>query len=72
MALSKKDYEAVAGIVKRAREVAANKAIHEPNAWVGGANIMSKAIALGVADYFAADNPRFDRVRFLKACGLSE
>jgi len=22
------------------------------------------------ADYFAAENPRFDRARFLKACGL--
>ena len=23
-----------------------------------------------IADIFAADNPRFDRVRFLKACGV--
>lgn len=24
------------------------------------------------ADIFAADNPRFDRSRFLKACGIEE
>ena len=23
-----------------------------------------------LADYFAADNPRFDRTKFLEACGL--
>ena len=27
-------------------------------------------IALELADYFAQDNPRFDRERFLEACGL--
>ncbi len=27
-------------------------------------------IAGGLADVFAADNPRFDRARFLTACGL--
>lgn len=26
-------------------------------------------IATGLADYFAKDNPRFDRDKFLQACG---
>jgi len=29
-------------------------------------------LALSLSDYFKRDNPRFDRVRFLKACGLSK
>lgn len=28
-------------------------------------------IAHQVADHFAADNPAFDRARFLKACGVA-
>lgn len=27
-------------------------------------------LALAMAEDFAADNPRFDRVRFLRACGM--
>lgn len=30
----------------------------------------TKHIANALADYFASDNPRFDRVRFLEACGV--
>ena len=30
------------------------------------------AMAAMVADVSARDNPRFDRARFMKACGLSE
>lgn len=29
-------------------------------------------LAIELADYFAKDNPRFDRERFLAACGLTE
>ena len=29
-------------------------------------------IAERLADYFASDNPRFDRVRFLTACGIEQ
>lgn len=30
-----------------------------------------RAVAYRMADMLAADNPRFDRARFLKACGGS-
>ena len=29
-----------------------------------------KGIVCDLANYFAADNPRFDRKKFLEACGL--
>lgn len=29
-------------------------------------------IALALADYYAAANPRFDRARFLTACGVEK
>lgn len=29
-----------------------------------------KEVALGLADYFAGENPHFDRKRFLTACGI--
>ncbi len=32
----------------------------------------TKAIAYRLASIFAADNARFDRARFLSACGLGE
>lgn len=31
----------------------------------------AKKIAESVADYFAKENPAFDRARFLKACGVA-
>lgn len=31
-----------------------------------------RCMAHDMADIFAADNPRFDRVRFLRACGFVE
>jgi hypothetical protein len=34
-----------------------------------GLNVRMSAI-VAFADMFAADNPRFDRARFLKACGV--
>lgn len=35
-------------------------------------NITVRHIMLDFADLFAADNPKFDRGRFLRACGLEE
>ncbi len=33
-------------------------------------NLFHTPLANELADYFAADNPRFDRARFLTACGV--
>ena len=57
---TKKHYKAIAEIVVRARK--------NPNlATVDG---HCRQIASDLANYFATDNPRFDRDKFLSACGL--
>jgi len=38
----------------------------------GGRYDAANNIAWKLADYFATQNPRFDRSRFMKACGLTE
>ena len=63
--LTKKDFKAVAEIIKKA----------QGDGWPGYDRgyidgVMRTAIDL--ADYFATQNPRFDRKRFMKACGLGD
>jgi hypothetical protein len=61
--MSRKDYVAVAEVLN----TQAVKAVegHEVTAFFAVADI-----ANGLADLFAADNPRFDRDRFLTAAGV--
>lgn len=55
--MSRKDYELIAEVFA--------KAIHS--------NIASLyTLAEAMANRLEADNPRFDRMRFLKACGLED
>ncbi len=64
MAMSKKDYVAVAAAVKKEVDIAAvliNKG-HRMDALRG--------VAVNMAGVFAKDNPRFDMGRFLAACGV--
>ena len=58
----KRHYEDVARILSHARA-------HEPRFGTGQFTATGQAI-VDFADLFAADNPLFDRERFLKACGL--
>jgi hypothetical protein len=60
--MTKKHYEAIARIL--ATHISAGKM---RTVWEIEAGI---AIARDLADYFASDNQRFDRVRFLTACGI--
>lgn len=57
--MSRKDYVAIAAVIRL---------------YVGlaDANTLDalRGAARGIADVFAADNPRFDRDRFLAACGM--
>ena len=55
--MTKKDYVAIA------------KVIHD-NYGVSPSDVAREKIALALADVFKLDNPRFDRVRFLVACGV--
>jgi hypothetical protein len=57
---SKKDYVAIAGIMSQARQEAITFCIHE-------AEEVICDLAKDFAEYFAKDNPRFDRARFLAA-----
>jgi len=44
----------------------------QKDAYLAGAKQQVKFIAEEMCSIFAADNPRFDRNRFLKACGIEE
>ena len=63
--MTRKDYEALA------------QAIHGALNWDGGNPWASSSqyrytvrVAHNIADMLEQDNPRFDRGRFLKACGI--
>jgi len=62
--MTRKDYEATARVIRRNLERAHNY----------GAQVREvlavQDIAQEMADIFASDNPRFDRAKFLEACGL--
>lgn len=66
MSLSRKHYTAVA-------DVFAPRLVNAPTGtdWDFGYTCAAKAIANDLADIFAADNPAFDRARFLAACGVT-
>ena len=63
MSVSKKDFIAVARILKEARED-----------WRGGTPLESIINSLDVqfADYFQAKNDLFDRAKFINACQLED
>jgi hypothetical protein len=59
--MTKRHFEAIAKILKDARgdAIANSEAPYQVS-----------DVALAMADYFGEENPRFDRARFLTACGL--
>ena len=57
--MTKKHYERIAAILHIARTSVPK---HNHEWW----------IAENLADYFATDNPKFDRARFLQACGINQ
>ena len=72
--LTKKDFKAVAEIINAAREddfIGENfKSSCED--FDLGWDRACRGIVPRLADYFTTDNPRFDRSRFMRACGLTE
>lgn len=69
--MTRKDYVALAAILHpyaiSAAPVTARKAERERIAQASG---YAKSIAHDLANHMQADNHRFDRDRFLKACGV--
>ena len=59
--MTRKDYEAIAAAIKE---------VVDSNRWFKGNLSGTQDTAKAVANVMAADNPRFDRARFLKACGV--
>jgi len=57
--LTKKDFKAVAIIIERSFSGDTSTEYELP------------VLVEHLADYFATQNPRFDRERFMKACGLN-
>lgn len=66
--MSKRDYEAIAASIKARRDLV------EEEVTVGHIRfttlITLARMARDLADVFEASNPRFDRDKFLEACGL--
>ena len=58
--MSRKDYVAIAAILADERKYAADEE----------ARVVLAAVASRMASLFADDNARFDRNRFLAACGV--
>ena len=65
--MTRRDYVAIAGAFMAARADIANK---EPADAVETLKDGASYAAEHVADALAKDNPRFDRARFLAACGV--
>lgn len=67
--MTKKDYISLAKIIQRTRKNASTR--DNPDMRVGGAVAMC-TLAVRIADYCATDNDRFNRGRFLRACGVGQ
>ena len=63
--MTKKDYAQFANMVSVFRKLA----LSEPKSDLGYI-VACNDFAFSIADVMQADNPRFDRERFLKACGI--
>ena len=60
-------YKAIAGIIKRNRTRIRIEDVAQLN---NGLPCLRPATIGDIADYFEQDNPRFDRDKFMKACGI--
>ena len=71
--MTKKDYEKIASVLSLGKiECAAHFAQEPGEAWayMVGARAQWLELVYRVCAVMADDNPRFDRARFLKACGI--
>ena len=69
--MNKKDWEKFASLIFN-KTIVAEPIIYslQKDAYLTGARQQVKFIAEGMCSLFAADIPRFNRKRFLKACGI--
>jgi hypothetical protein len=72
--MTKKHFEAIARIIKANMDHAKtwdDAAAGFDEGYGVGFGMGAQTVADDLADYFAKENPRFDRDRFLKACGVA-
>jgi hypothetical protein len=62
--MTRKDYVAIA------KEINLHLSASEDGIQGARTRAVVRVLAAGIADVMAADNPSFDRARFLKACGV--
>jgi hypothetical protein len=72
--MTKKHYEAIASILRGyvEQQIGVHDRRDLTKTECDALEQASYDIADRLADYFATDNPRFDRVRFLTACGIEQ
>lgn len=68
--MTKKHFEAIAAIIHQANIFDTDPAAGFDEGYSVGIEDCASLIAESMADYFAKENPSFDRKRFLKACGM--
>ena len=61
---TRQHYKAIAAIIKETSDMHDHPNLY---AWMA---TDTEGLAGKLADYFAKNNPRFDREKFLEACGL--
>lgn len=59
----RRHYKAIGAMIASVRP-----APEMPREWQSGCEAATEYLAEKLADYFAADNPLFNRVKFAKAC----
>lgn len=74
--MTKKDYIAIAATIAGAaytveRDADGNALVPTDVAFGQGTRNAREIIATDLADIFAADNPHFNRAKFLDACGIN-
>lgn len=67
-ALTRKHFQRVAGILRRTRHTVCIDSDVDDN---DPELLALRSVAEQLADYFAEENPNFDRKRFLEACGVN-
>jgi len=60
--LTQKDFKTVAEIVRKSKDLIITYSTAKP--------YVKCDVVDNLADYFATQNPRFDRDRFMRVCGL--
>lgn len=73
--MTKKDFELIARVIRADAAHTRDDGTLETDyksmpAWMRGAYDQWNTLALNMADALATTNPRFDRARFLQACGI--